>query len=342
MSNTPINYKIIEADGPSKLVFPLLEPSEVGSNIPNAEFYMLEASIHGAQTPTVRKHSSMSQVSYHDRQEIPNWLLYTMLFSTTIICFGNYYVYDFPQALQTPFNDKLGIGPSDTNLFYSAYGLPNMFLTFFGGVFIQCMGDQKALLTFVTLIVSGQAIFGIGTVMNNYWLMFAGRVVFGLGGENNLVVQCFVVEKWFSGRMVSIAFGLVMIFNLAGTTLNNFLTPLSYELLDGDFGSVFLFSFIPLGVSVAASITYCVLDTKYSYLIGQGTSEEFNWKQCLGHLKGLSPIFWGVMAAQLTISNVYYQFMNFGTSYSQIRYNNTYDVSKNYMTVVPFVIMFCL
>jgi hypothetical protein len=166
--------------------------------------------------------------------------------------------------------------------------------------------------------------------------------VFGLGGENNLVVQCFVVEKWFSGRMVSIAFGLVMIFNLAGTTLNNFLTPLSYELLDGDFGSVFLFSFIPLGVSVAASITYCVLDTKYSYLIGQGTSEEFNWKQCLGHLKGLSPIFWGVMAAQLTISNVYYQFMNFGTSYSQIRYNNTYDVSKNYMTVVPFVIMFCL
>ncbi len=48
------------------------------------------------------------------------------------------------------------------------------------------------------------------------------------------------------------------------------------------------------------------------------------------------------MAAQLTISNVYYQFMNFGTSYSQIRYNNTYDVSKNYMTVVPFVIMFCL
>jgi predicted MFS family arabinose efflux permease len=174
MSNTPINYKIIEADGPSKLVFPLLEPSEVGSNIPNAEFYMLEASIHGAQTPTVRKHSSMSQVSYHDRQEIPNWLLYTMLFSTTIICFGNYYVYDFPQALQTPFNDKLGIGPSDTNLFYSAYGLPNMFLTFFGGVFIQCMGDQKALLTFVTLIVSGQAIFGIGTVMNNYWLMLAG------------------------------------------------------------------------------------------------------------------------------------------------------------------------
>jgi len=59
-------------------------------------------------------------------------------------------VYDFPQALQTPFNDKLGIGPNDTNLFYAAYGLPNTVLTFFGGLFITCMGDRTALLTFIS------------------------------------------------------------------------------------------------------------------------------------------------------------------------------------------------
>jgi len=48
------------------------------------------------------------------------------------------------------------------------------------------------------------------------------------------------------------------------------------------------------------------------------------------------------MVAQLTTSNVYYQFMNFGTSYSQIRFGNSYSVSKNYLTLIPFVILICM
>lgn len=78
-------------------------------------------------SPSLRRHSfdeAKSNEANKDK-EIPKWLQYTLLIATSTICFGNYYVYDFPQALQTPFNDKLHIGPNDTNLFYSAYGLPN-------------------------------------------------------------------------------------------------------------------------------------------------------------------------------------------------------------------------
>ena len=105
--------------------------------------------------------------------------------------------------------------------------------------------------------------------MNNYWVMFTGRVIFGLGGENNLVVQCFVVEKWFSGRMISTAFGMVMMSNLAGTMANNYLTPLIYELTGGNFAAVFGFSFIALGLSTISATTYVILDCKYKdkYLI---------------------------------------------------------------------------
>jgi len=196
-------------------------------------------------------------------------------------------------------------------------------------------------------------VFGIGTVYNNYWVMFAGRVIFGLGGENNLVVQCFVVEKWFKGNIVSIAFGMVMIFNLAGTASNNFFTPISFELLDGNFAGVFAFSFIALGISIISSVTYIIMDIKYrdvyimaeepeiEYLDANGNKESMCTK-FKNDLKKISPTFWFIMLAQISTSNVYYQFMNFGTAYAEVRFGNTYDVSKNYLTMIPFVIMICM
>ena len=180
--------------------------------------------------------------------------------------------------------------------------------------------------------------------MNNYWVMFTGRVIFGLGGENNLVVQCFVVEKWFSGRMISTAFGMVMMSNLAGTMANNYLTPLIYELTGGNFAAVFGFSFIALGLSTISATTYVILDCKYKdkYLIVEEEAQGEIKKTFMASFKEISWTFWAIMFAQLTTSNVYYQFMNFGTSYSQIRFGNTYSVSKNYLTLIPFVILLCM
>jgi len=56
---------------------------------------------------------------------------------------------------------------------------------------------------------------------------------------------------------------MVMIFNLAGTASNNFFTPISFELLDGNFAGVFAFSFIALGISIISSVTYIIMDIKY-------------------------------------------------------------------------------
>lgn len=58
-------------------------------------------SLKGAQSP-MRKWSQATDV-YVSSEHLPKWLLYTQLILTTALCFGSYYVYDFPQALQTPF-----------------------------------------------------------------------------------------------------------------------------------------------------------------------------------------------------------------------------------------------
>lgn len=174
--------------------------------------------------------------------------------------------------------------------------------------------------------------------------MFAGRVIFGLGGENNLVVQCFIVEKWFSGRLLSVAFGLVMVFNLAGTTVNNYITPFSFDAYDKSFTAVFLISYIFIMISVTFSLLYCYLDSKYGYYIKKTSNmdEEEDSKFKFSDIFKMNKIFWCLFLAQMTTSNVYYQFMNFGTTFSQVRFGNTYQVSKNYMALIPFVIIICL
>ena len=124
-----------------KLKFPELIPSEnedaSGKYLHPLDLEKHVQEIHSNQSvPSLRRGSHEASSVPTRKEEPPKWLIYTLLIATTTICFGNYYVYDFPQALQTPFQDKLGIGPNDTNLLYSAYGLPNTVLTFFGGAFI--------------------------------------------------------------------------------------------------------------------------------------------------------------------------------------------------------------
>ena len=172
--------------------------------------------------------------------------------------------------------------------------------------------------------------------------MFTGRVIFGLGGENNLVVQCFIVEKWFTGRMLSLAFGIVMVFNQTGTTFNNYLTPFIYS-ETSSFNFVFAFSFIPCGISCAAAIIYVIQDKKYNHLLVEThIVADGDSKLRLSDLKKIGPIFWLIMVAQCTLSNVYYQFMGFGTAYTEVRFGNSYSEAKNYMTFIPLIIIFGL
>jgi hypothetical protein len=52
--------------------------------------------------------------------------LSTQMTWDTQLNIGNYYAFDLPQALSTPFKKYYNISPSETQLLYAAYSLPNM------------------------------------------------------------------------------------------------------------------------------------------------------------------------------------------------------------------------
>jgi len=70
------------------------------------------------------------------------------------------------------------------NLLYSVYSLPNLFLPFLGGQFIDKIGLRKGVFLFSVVLIIGQLICALSPVVNAYYVMLFGRLIFGIGGEN--------------------------------------------------------------------------------------------------------------------------------------------------------------
>ena len=66
----------------------------------------------------------------------------------------------------------------------NAYTFPNMLLPLFGGIILDKIGMGTGLILFTSVLTIGQFIFALGPYFNNVWYLYAGRFIFGFGGEN--------------------------------------------------------------------------------------------------------------------------------------------------------------
>jgi MFS family permease len=115
---------------------------------------------------------------------------------------------------------------ASNTLLYSIYSWPNVILAFIGGFLIdKVTGVRKGSLIFCGLVALGQLVFSFGCQYKIYWLAVLGRFVFGLGGENLTVAQNTFTVRWFDGKRLALAFGLVVAFSRIGTSVNFVVSP---------------------------------------------------------------------------------------------------------------------
>jgi len=67
--------------------------------------------------------------------------------------------------------------------------------------------------------------FCLGIQFKLYYLALVGRFVFGLGGESLTVAQNTYTARWFDGKQLALAFGLVLSFSRIGSSVNFAVTP---------------------------------------------------------------------------------------------------------------------
>lgn len=177
-----------------------------------------------------------------------------LLFSC-IMMIANYYCYDIPAALNSQMDDYFG-NPSNYetmySLLYTLYSIPNIILPFFGGYFVGQLGVRICLLVFTILITLGQLVVAIGLSSKSWPIMFIGRVIYGLGGENLGVANSAILSIWFEGKELAFAFGLNLSIARLGSVINNLVSPAIADSISIEFAMWF-------GVILCASSIFSVI-----------------------------------------------------------------------------------
>jgi len=147
-----------------------------------------------------------------------------MLSCTAMI--GNYYCYDNPAALKTQLQEFANLNEQQYNLLYTVYSIPNIILPFFGGYLCDMLGASRAFSIFASFLVGGQVVFAFGTSIKSIYLMYLGRVIYGLGGENMAVGASVLLNDWFTNKEMALAMALNVAVSRIGSVVNNILSPI--------------------------------------------------------------------------------------------------------------------
>ena len=103
----------------------------------------------------------------------------------------------------------------------------------FGGLFIDRFGVHFWIILFSLLTIGGQTIFTISGYLadsstfnsGSFSIAVIGRMIFGLGGEYLGIWLSTIISKWFNGKELSLALGVVLSISWFGNTMTNYFVP---------------------------------------------------------------------------------------------------------------------
>nr|DBA26128.1 TPA: hypothetical protein GDO54_010425 [Pyxicephalus adspersus] len=180
--------------------------------------------------------------------------------------FGSYFCYDNPAALQTQVQLDMKVNTADFMQLYAFYSWPNVVLCFFGGFLIdRVFGIRLGTIIFSLFVCAGQVIFATGALFNAFWLMEAGRLVFGIGGESLAVAQNTYAVSWFKGKELNLVFGLQLSMARVGSTVNMNVMGLVYGRIKDAMGSA---GYTTLGVTLMIGGITCVFSLICALVLG--------------------------------------------------------------------------
>jgi len=206
--------------------------------------------------------SRREMLAYHARPRSSLKTRWVVLFLVCTVMIGTYYSLDIPAALHHQLQDTMESGaPTPTtkkfefyfNMLFSIYSIPNTLLPFFGGACVDRVGSSRSLISFGLLTLAGQVLVAVGGVARSWPIMLAGRFVYGLGGENVCVASSTVLNEWFDGGEVALAFAISLALGRLGSVVNNVVSPAAANTISTSaaFAVGAMINFIALTASIA-------------------------------------------------------------------------------------------
>ena len=155
-------------------------------------------------------------------------LLNVLLISLMFSGLGAHFVYDMLQGVQTPLYQIYQFTTNQIQRIYSFYYLLNFFAAPLAGLLITRIGVGDGVVVFNSVLFLGISIAYIGLSLQNYPIMLFGFSILGIGNENTINCQVAAVNKWFSGRYLSLAMGLKYTFSFLVEAFSDYFCPELY------------------------------------------------------------------------------------------------------------------
>jgi MFS family permease len=233
---------------------------------------------------------------------------FTILMFISLLVLGSYFAYDSIGALAPTLIDALHLDRTTIGNLYTAYSVAAILIVFFGGMLYDKLGPRRASLLFSILVLVGAAIVAIA---HSKWELFAGRLIFGAGGESLIVVQSAIISRWFKGREMALAFGIALTISRIGT-LFSFNTE---QLISDYFGSYRIALWAAAGFclfSVLCNLVYIAMD-KHGEKVLALPKPEAGDKIVFSDIKKFTSSFWFVVLLCVTFYSAIFPFTALAT-----------------------------
>ncbi|MGE5863512.1 MAG: MFS transporter [Rhizobacter sp.] len=109
---------------------------------------------------------------------------WAVLVIVSLAMFGNYYVYDSIAPVADALQRLLGFSDTQLGTLNAIYSLPNIVMVLLGGVIVDRFGARLTILAFSIICAIGAV---VTAATDQFEVMAAGRLIFGLGAESMIV-----------------------------------------------------------------------------------------------------------------------------------------------------------
>jgi MFS family permease len=240
----------------------------------------------------------------------PALFRWSILVFVSLAMFGNYYVYDAVAPLAYVLKEQLGFSDTNIGTLNAIYSVPNILMVLIGGIIIDRIGTRRSTVLFAMICMIGALV----TVASpNFYVMAAGRLIFGLGSESLIVAVTTALARWFRGKELSFAFGL----NLTLARCGSFAADWSPTWFRGAFEhwrGPLLIALVFAFVSVISAVVYWILESRAAgrYRIGEAGETE---KPAFGELFRFGRSYLYIVALCVTFYSAVFPFRTFAIKF---------------------------
>jgi len=255
------------------------------------------------------------------------WLILILM---GLVIFGSYYAYDAVSPVADFIMKGMDISSAQFGLFFSVYSLPNIIMVLLGGIFLDIIGIRKAGTIFAALCAIGVFITASGST---FLIMLLGRFIYGLGSESLIITMDKILSRWFKGKELAFAFGLLITIARLGT-IAAFNSAANIQQWSGSWRTAIWVSAVIMFVSFTLFLVYSGIEkSKEKYFKREkkeGEAEKFSFQD----IYRFRPSYWFVCLLCMTFYSAIFPFTAFSTVLLQTKFGFSAVLGGRYTSMI--------